>query len=137
MTRDSFRSEVPVDIKVPELNEPLSENQKKEIAVPEVVVPAAPGADTKLRSFNISAADNKFTPTKIIANLNDIVHISFTALDKDYSLYFPSYRMSQSAKQGETKILEFQASKSGDFLYYCPTCGGPENGPTGHIIIVE
>jgi hypothetical protein len=45
--------------------------------------------------------------------------------------------MLQNAQQGETKILEFQANQEGSFTYYCSTCGGPEKGPMGNIIIVQ
>lgn len=134
---DIFRSEVPIDIQVPELNEPLTNSQKQNIAVPEVVIPAAPGIDSKLRTFNISGDNNKFIPSQIIANVDDIVHINFMAVDQDYSVYFPSYHTGQIVKKGETKVFEFQANKSGKFLYYCPLCGGPETGPVGDVIIVE
>jgi len=134
---DPFRAEVPTDIKVPELNEPLTEVQKQEIAVPEIVVAAAPGVSTKYRSFDISGNNGQFIPTKVIANVGDIVHINFTAVDQDYDIFFPSYQMGQTAKKGQTKVLEFQARQSGDFLYYCKLCGGPEKGAQGKIIIVE
>ncbi len=134
--KNNFQAEVPVDTVVPEISTELSEAQKKEIAVPTVVVPAAPGSSSKFRNFKISAENDAFVPTKVIANAGDTVHIDFTAVDKSYDIIFPGYNMMQSAKAGETKILEFQALRSGDFTYYCPSCGGPTQGPTGHIIIV-
>jgi len=134
---DPFRSEVPTGIKVPEANEVLSEAQQREIAVPQVVAEAAPGAVSQFRSFNIYAQEGKFVPEKVIANLGDTVKINFTAVDQDYDIYFPSYKMKQAAKKGETKILQFQARKEGSFLYYCEACGGPNAGPTGSIIIVD
>lgn len=134
--KNNFKAEVAADTVVPEVSTELSDAQKKEIAVPVVVVPAAPGSSSKFRSFQIRAENDTFTPTKVIANSGDTVHIDFTAVDKNYDIIFPGYNMMQSAKTGETKILEFQALRTGDFTYYCPSCGGPTKGPTGHIIIV-
>jgi len=135
--KDQFRSEVPKDIKIPEVNEVLSEEQKKEIAVPTVVTEAAPGVESKFRSYDISGDGGKFIPSKIIAKVGDTVHVNFTAIDKDYDIVFPSYNMKQIAKQGQTKILEFQALQSGNFVYYCEMCGGPESSTKGSFIIVE
>ena len=134
--KNNFKAEVPADIVVPETSTELSEAQKKEIAIPVVVVPAAPGSESKFRTFKITAENDVFTPTKVIANAGDTVHIDFSAVGKNYDIMFPGYNMMQSAKAGETKILEFQALRTGDFTYYCPSCGGPDKGPTGHIIIV-
>jgi len=135
--KDQFRSDVPKDIKIPEVNEVLSEEQKKEIAVPTVVTEAAPGVESKFRSYNISGEGGQFIPSKIIAQVGDTVHVNFTAVDKDYDIVFPSYNMKQTAKQGQTKILEFQALQSGSFVYYCDMCGGPESATKGSFIIVE
>lgn len=134
---DVFRQEVPVNVKVPEVNTVLSEAEKKVIAVPTVVVPAAPGATAQLRNFNIFAEGGKFIPSQIIANVGDTVHINFTAVDKGYDIVFPSYNMMQVAQKGETKILEFQALEDGSFLYYCDSCGGPNSATAGKIIIVK
>jgi plastocyanin len=135
--QDQFRSEVPVNTKVPEMNEPLTAAQKEKIAVPNVVTAAAPGADTSFRSFEIRGEGGKFIPSEIIANQGDIVHISFSAVDKDYDIVFPSYSMSQRAKQGTKKNLEFQALSAGSFIYYCDSCGGVNSAATGKIIIVK
>ena len=135
--KDEFREEVPVNVVVPDVDTELSEEEKKEIALPTVVVPAAPGVDAKFRDFNISAENDVFVPNKIIANVGDTVHVDFTAVDKDYDIVFPSYNMMQRASVGQTKILEFQALQEGSFTYYCSSCGGPESGPKGTFIIVN
>ncbi len=135
--KDKFREDVPVNIVVPDINTELNEAEKLEIALPTVVVEAAPGSDSSFRDFNISAENDVFSPRKIIANVGDTVHVDFTAVDKDYDIVFPSYGMMQTAKQGQTKMLEFQALQEGSFTYYCSACGGPESGPVGSFIIVQ
>lgn len=135
--QDQFRNEVPADVKVPSVNEKLTDAQKKEIAVPTVVTPAAPGVTTQFRSFNISGDQGKFFPSKIIGRMGDTMHINFTASDKDYDIVFPSYNMKATARKGETKVLEFQAVQEGDFTFYCQLCGGLTSGTTGHVIITK
>jgi len=137
VVKDQFRADVPANTVVPDKNTVLTDAQKKEIAIPTVVTPAAPGVESQFRSFDIKAEGGVFTPSKIIANVGDTIHVNFTAVDKDYDIVFPSYNMKQTAKKGQTKILEFQAVTDGSFTYYCEICGGPASTAKGNIIIVK
>lgn len=134
--KDLFREEVPANITVPEMDTELNEEKKREIALPTVVVPAASGSESSFRSFAIIADNDTFSPLKIIAKVGDTVNISFSAVDKNYDIIFPSYNMQKTAKAGQTEMLQFNARKEGSFTYYCSICGGPEAGPKGNIIIV-
>jgi plastocyanin len=134
---DAFRTEAPTDIRVPEVGEKLTEAEAKIIAVPTVVTAAAPGVTAQFRSFDIKAENNQFMPLKIIGRIGDTIHVNFTAVDKNYDIVFPSYNMKQTAKQGETKILEFQAVQDGSFVYYCEMCGGVDGKTKGNIIITK
>jgi|GEM_PF-496587 hypothetical protein len=134
---DKYRTEVPANIVVPDQNTQLSEAEKKVTAIPTVVTAAAPGVEAQFRSFDIKAEGGVFTPSKIIARVGDTVHVNFTAVDKDYDIVFPSYNMKQSAKKGQTKILEFQAVTEGSFLYYCNACGGETSNTKGNIIVAK
>jgi plastocyanin len=135
--KDAFREEVPTDIKVPEVGEKLTEAEAKITAVPTVVTPAAPGVSAQFRSFDIKAENNQYVPLKVIGRVGDTIHVNFTAVDKDYDIVFPSYNMKQTAKKGETKILEFQAVQEGSFTYYCEMCGGADGPTKGNIIIAK
>lgn len=137
LVKDKYREEVPTNIVVPDQNTVLTEEEKKITAVPTVVTAAAPGVDAQFRSFDIKAENGIFTPSKIIARVGDTVHINFTAVDKAYDIIFPSYNMKQTAKQGQTKILEFQAVSDGSFLYYCESCGGESSSAKGNIVIAK
>jgi plastocyanin len=131
------RKAVPEGVTVPEMNTVIPDNLKDQIAVPEASVPVVAGSESQLRIFSVRAEADKFIPEKIIVNSGDTVHIEFSAIDKDYDLTLSGYNMKQSAKKGETKSLEFQALRDGDFIYYCQACGGLQSGPQGHIIIVK
>lgn len=132
-----FRSEVPEDIIVPDMDTDPQVLAAKDIAPPSVIASAAAGSDSRLSIFNIKADQGKYSPSNIVAYVGDTVHINFTAVDKDYDIVFPNYNMTQSVKQGQTKSLEFQALQEGNFLYYCESCGGPNSQTTGHIMIVN
>ena len=134
---DKYRTEVPTDIVVPDQNTKLTDAEKKVTAIPTVVTAAAPGVEAQFRSFDIKAEGGVFTPSKIIARVGDTVHVNFTAVDKDYDIVFPSYNMKQTAKKGQTKILEFQAVEEGSFLYYCNACGGETSNTKGSIVIAK
>jgi len=123
--------------RVPEPNEKLSEEQKKEIAVPTVAIPAAQDSTASFRSFNISAENDKFIPERIFVNLGDTVNIKFTAVDKDYDMIFESYNTRQKAVKGETKVLEFQANMKGDFKFYCNLCGGINSSTKGILTVLK
>lgn len=133
---DKYRQEAPDGVVVPDVGAQLGEGQE-DVVVPSLVTPAAIGSDFSFRIFNVMAENGKFTPNKIIANLGDVIHINFTAVDADYDIVIPSFSMKQKAKVGQTKILEFKTNKDGDFLYYCESCGGENSEAKGNIIIVK
>lgn len=136
-TSDKFKTEVPTGIVIPTMNDQtLTPEQKKDIAIPSLVTPAAPGSVNNLRNFNITAQGGKFTPSQIIGKVGDTMVVKFTAVDQDYSISFPSYSMRQVAKKGETKSLGFHAGESGNFIYFCDICGTSTTA-TGNLIIAK
>ena len=125
------RSTVPENIKVPEVGEKTDNS----VAVPASVSPAAPGVSAKFRSFDIKGENGVFSPATVIVKKGDTVRINFLAVDKDYDVTFPDYGMKQTAKKGESKVLEFQAVAEGKFAYYCEACGGLTGTAKGYIIV--
>ena len=127
------RQEVPEDVMIPELNQEVKD---EEIAVPLTVSPASPQGEAMFRRFEISAENDKYSPSEVLVKQGDTVHIDFTAVDKEYDITFPDYGMKQTAQKGEKKILEFQALNPGKFLYYCELCGGIDGNTKGYITVV-
>lgn len=123
----------PKNVVVPEANS----SAPADVAKPLSVTPAAPGSSSSQRDFDISIAHDKFIPDKIIAKLKDNIVISFTATDKDYYFTQPDYGFNELIKKGTTKKVGLGLTATGDFLFYCSACGGPEKGPVGHLIVVE
>jgi plastocyanin len=125
------RTAVPENIKIPE----VGEKTEAGVAAPTSVSAAAPGVEAKYRSFNIKGETGSFSPMTFIVKKGDTVHINFLAVDKDYDITFPDYGMKQTAKKGETKVLEFQAVTEGKFTYYCEACGGLAGTAKGYFIV--
>lgn len=136
-TSDQFKKEVPTNIVIPAMNDQtLTPEQKKDTAIPSLVVPAAPGSESSLRNFVIQANGGKFIPSQIIGKVGDTMVVKFTAVDQDYSISFPSYSIRQVAKKGETKTIGFHAGESGNFTYFCDICGTSTTA-IGNLIIAK
>jgi len=135
---DQFRVEAPTNIKVPEANDKtLTEEQKKDVSIPTVVTPAAPGVQSSYRSFDLRGEGGLFAPSKIIVRMGDTIHINFSAVDKDYDFILPSYGVKTTAKKGQVKVIEFYAVQDGSYTYYCESCGGINSTAKGEIVIVK
>jgi len=130
---------VPLLTQVPEIGE---KNLNKNIAfpvsvLPELKTPEGFEHDSLVRTFEVTISDNKFSPNTIIVYQGDRPRVNFTALDGDYYIRQPDYGLKQTISKGETGLMSFRAEAPGKFTFYCESCGGPEKGPIGYIIIKE
>jgi heme/copper-type cytochrome/quinol oxidase subunit 2 len=105
------------------------------VAVPAVQGPGDPAGNVSYRSFNIKIENNVFSPSTVIVKQGDTVNLSLTAVDGNYGFTQPDYGFNAPIAKGQTKNAQFQVLQSGDFLFYCGSCGGPSKGPVGHIIV--
>ncbi|MEK7212498.1 MAG: cupredoxin domain-containing protein [Patescibacteria group bacterium] len=112
-----------------------SANVPENVAKPEVVGVGNPAGTTSYRSFSIKAEGDKFSPDTIVVKEKDTVRLSINAIDKDYDFTQPDYGFKVAVKKGDSKPLQFDASASGKFLFYCAACGGPNKGPIGYLIV--
>lgn len=102
------------DTHVPEPGETASESG---VAMPKAAQKMANDSKKKIRSFDVIADKNSFSVEKIIVYEDDVVKINFTAKDKTYDFSIPDFGIKQSAKKGETKLVEFQAVRVGSFIF--------------------
>lgn len=106
------------------------------VAVPQSVSAGSPtDPSVSHRSFLIRAAGNQFSPNTVIVKIGDTVNISLTAVDKNYDFTQPDYGFKASIPKGKTGRIDFAATVSGKFIFYCASCGGPAKGPVGYIVI--
>ena len=108
-----------------------------EVAVPVAQVPAAPGSSASLRQFSLKVQGGSYNPNQIIVNQGDTVNINLTAVDANYGFTQPDYGLNAVVKQGQTRMIGFQALQPGKFTFYCSSCGGPAKGPVGYIIVTN
>lgn len=106
------------------------------VGAPRLVTEAAPSVPYSYRSFSISVENGKFVPDTIIVNEKDTVNLKITASDDEYDFFQPDYGLSAPLPEGVTKTVEFGALLTGKLTFYCQSCGGPDSGPVGYIVVV-
>jgi len=111
-------------------------NQPADVAVPGQTGPASPKGDSSFRGYTLQAAGGKFMPSEFIFKQGDIVRIDFTAADRSYDFTQPDYGIHVAVNKGETKTIEFQASASGKYTFYCDSCSDITPRPVGILTIV-
>lgn len=124
---------VPENIEVPEMGDVVEGN----IASPAIVGAAGNNTTASFRGFEIEVNNNQFSPSTIIVKLGDTVSINFIARDKTYEFFQPDYGFKVPLPQGKTTPVQFQGSATGKFRFYCESCGGPDKGPVGYIVVAE
>ncbi len=130
---------VPANVTVPNEGD---KNVSSSVAVPSVQASAHPsGGASQYRQFSISVNNNEFMPATIAVNKGDIVDLEILAVDKDYDFTQPDYGFSGLSvlpiKKGATTKVQFEAVTTGKFTFYCSSCGGPDKGPIGYVIVTD
>lgn len=115
---------------------PGEEGLAKRVAVPEEIFPSRPNSSSMVRYFSIKADDGKFSPDTVIVKKGDIVHVRVEAVDKKYDFVQPDYGFNIEIPKGSYKEVEFSATASGMFMYYCASCGSSRE-TSGYIVITE
>ena len=123
---------VDADTKVPGQGENIGNG----VAAPTIVTEAAPGVEAKLRSFDLIVSGDKFIPDTVTVRIGDTANIFITAQDKNYDFTLPSYGLSSVLTKGVKKTILFQALTDGKYEFFCQSCGGPEKGPVGYVVVV-
>ena len=72
----------------------------------------------QVREVAVTGEDYAFSPGTIEVQKDEIVKVTFTAVDMAHSFTIDEYRISKRAAKGQTVTFEFRADKaSGEF--YC------------------
>ena len=106
------------------------------VAAPTLVTAGSPSGSTSYRVFDVTETANAFTPSTIIVNQGDTVHINITAQGGSYDFTQPDMGLKLSISSGQTKVVQFDADTVGKLTFYCASCGGPAAGPVGYIEVV-
>ncbi|MBM3257452.1 MAG: hypothetical protein FJY98_03990 [Candidatus Liptonbacteria bacterium] len=133
-TSSGTRQAAPVNVVVPEVG---AKNAPANVAVPQISTEVARDAAAagNFRVFDMKVEGDAFVPNTVIVNQGDSVRVNITATDKDYEFTQPELGYNFPLVKGKKMPLAFTATSASDFLFYCGSCGGPQKGPKGHIIV--
>ncbi|MEK7076966.1 MAG: cupredoxin domain-containing protein, partial [Patescibacteria group bacterium] len=108
------------------------------VARPDVSIPLGASTDDKLRKFQIQITGGAFAPEDtVVVRKGDSVRLAVTAVDRNYDFTQPDYGFSSPIRKGTSVEFKFAATASGKFTFFCKSCGGPEKGPVGYLIVAE
>ena len=114
-----------------------SEDFPANVAKPLVVASLNEEGTTNLRVFHVEIKNDTFTPDTIIVRRGDLLRLEVSAIDKNYDITQPDYGSYLSIPRGATKKVSFGVSATDKFTLFCKSCGGPELGPVGWLIVTE
>ena len=86
------------------------------------VVLSAPAVDAQgtVREFAVRGDQFVFSPSRLEVQKDDIVKITFTAVDIPHSFTMDGpYRIAKRAGAGQTVTFEFRADRTGKFPFMC------------------
>jgi heme/copper-type cytochrome/quinol oxidase subunit 2 len=106
-------------------------------AIPASVYPEERDAYGKRRLFEVKAVGNRFSPSKIVVNQDDIVTIKFVSADKTYDFTLPGFGIKQTITPDNLRFAEFQANIEGAFPIYCAICDGGKATSKGIIVVIS
>jgi len=78
-----------------------------------------PRAQSSNREVTIRGDQFAFSPTAIEVQKDDLVKITFTAVDMPHSFTMEGYRIAKRAAAGQTVTFEFRADRTGRFPFVC------------------
>ena len=73
----------------------------------------------QVREFTLRGDNHSFDPQRIEVQKDDLVKITFTAVDMPHSFTNDGYRIAKRAGAGQTVVFEFRADRAGEHPFYC------------------
>lgn len=73
----------------------------------------------QVREFTLRGDNHSFDPQRIEVQKDDLVKITFTAIDMPHSFTNDGYRIAKRAGAGQTVVFEFRADRAGEHPFYC------------------
>ena len=96
--------------------------------------PLTPAGQNTVREFAVRGDQFSFSPARIEVQKDDIVKVTFTAVDMAHSFTADEYRIAKRANPGQTVTFEFRAT--GNARFYCNlTLDERCRGMHGEIVI--
>lgn len=71
------------------------------------------------REVSIRGDQFAFAPAEVEVQKDDLVRITFTAVDMPHSFTIDGYRIAKRAGAGQSVVFEFRADRAGEHVFYC------------------
>ena len=73
----------------------------------------------QIRPFSVKGDQFAFSPGELSVKKDDLIKVTFTAVDIPHSFTIDGYRIAKRAGAGQSVTFEFRADQSGEFEIYC------------------
>ena len=73
----------------------------------------------QVREVSVRGENHAFSPSAIEVQKDEIVKVTFTAVDMPHSFTIDAYRIAKRVGGGQTVTFEFRADQPGTFRIYC------------------
>lgn len=121
------RSSAPVELNIPSGIEPTNEVSENEPAGDE---------ESNVVEISIDASNFKFSEDSITVNKGDTVRITLTNTQGVHDLRIEGYDVgTQVINAGQSETMEFVATNSGTFEYYCSVGTHRQMGMVGTLTV--
>jgi len=98
--------------------------------------PTPPASTTTVKTFTITGSNFSFSPNAISVNKGDQVKITFKNADGFHNLIIDGYNLkTPTISGGQSADIEFVASQSGTFAFYCGVANHRAMGMQGTLTV--
>ena len=86
--------------------------------------------------IEMQAQHYEFIPEVVKVKVGTLVNLRITALDGIHGFALGAFGIDERIEEGETKTIEFYASKAGEYSFHCSHfCGLGHLGMNGKVIV--
>ncbi|MGA7161765.1 MAG: cupredoxin domain-containing protein [Bacteroidota bacterium] len=87
-------------------------------------------------TVNVTAESYKFTPEVIRVNAGTLVTLKIKSIEGTHGFQLGAFGIDERLDENELKLIEFYASKKGEYRFRCShLCGIGHLGMTGKVIV--
>jgi cytochrome c oxidase subunit 2 len=111
-------------------------NQNKPIKKEEVSKQAVTTSSSLVKEFTLTAKNWSFDPPVITVKQGDKVKLNVKSIDVSHGFALPDYGFDQKLEPGQEIVIEFIASKKGEFTFFCSVmCGEGHKDMKGKLVV--
>lgn len=97
-----------------------------------------PAAQPAVREFTLTARQFSFDPSVITVKKGERVRLRITSIDVTHGFGLPDFGVNTVLAPNQTNTVEFIATKTGTFSFFCSVfCGSGHSGMRGTLQVTE